>query len=213
MKWAIIDIETTGLTPGTDTIMEVAAIVTDPLLNPITRYEVVIHHTEQQLSCMSDWSKDHHSRPRGLTGRGPSLVDLVRASTVNMRRAETSLLRLFQFAGQGSRVMLGGSSVHIDREFLMTSFPRLRAVTHFRTVDVSGMLEMYKRFFPAARHLWPPPSLSHAAMDDVTASLRLMQWFMTQQSLFGKHLAFELLHKDTMQDDTKGDKEAAPDFF
>ena len=69
-----LDCEMTGLSPTQDRIIEIAVVVTGPLLENRTEGPVfVIHQSDEQLGKMDDWNKGTH----GKSG----LIDKVREST------------------------------------------------------------------------------------------------------------------------------------
>jgi oligoribonuclease len=76
-----IDLEMTGLNTASDSILEIATVVTDAQLNEIAQGPVfAIRHTEAQLLAMDDWNREHHSAS-GLWQR-------VLASPSSMQQAE-----------------------------------------------------------------------------------------------------------------------------
>ena len=80
-----LDCEMTGLHPAQDRIIEIAVVVTGPMLENRTEGPVfVIHQSNAQLDAMDAWNKGTH----GKSG----LIDKVRASTVTETDAETALL-------------------------------------------------------------------------------------------------------------------------
>jgi DNA polymerase III alpha subunit (gram-positive type) len=61
MVW--MDLEMTGLNIETDTIMEVACIITDQNLNIIAEGpDIIIHQPQNVLDNMSEWCKDTHGK-------------------------------------------------------------------------------------------------------------------------------------------------------
>ena len=65
MVW--IDCEMTGLDPDADTLLEVAAIVTEADLSVVAEGpNLVIHHPDQVLDNMGEWCTKHHG-DSGLT--------------------------------------------------------------------------------------------------------------------------------------------------
>src|SRR3974390_363753 len=84
-----IDMEMTGLDPERDRIIEIALVVTDPLLGVVAEAPVlVVHQSDVVLSAMDDWNKSTHSRS--------GLVDKVRASVMDEAQAEARMLAFLE---------------------------------------------------------------------------------------------------------------------
>ena len=76
-----IDLEMTGLKPDTDSIIEIATVVTDRELNLISDGPVLaIHQPDEVLARMDDWNQRQHSSS-GLLAR-------VRASRTSVAEAQ-----------------------------------------------------------------------------------------------------------------------------
>jgi len=64
-----VDLEMTGLDPETNSILEIATIVTDADLNVLAEGPVIaIHHGDAVLDAMDEWNREHHGAS-GLIGR------------------------------------------------------------------------------------------------------------------------------------------------
>jgi oligoribonuclease len=64
-----IDLEMTGLFPDTDRIIEIAVVVTDPLLSVRVEGPVfAVHQNDAVLDGMDNWNKGTHGKS-GLTER------------------------------------------------------------------------------------------------------------------------------------------------
>ena len=76
-----IDLEMTGLKPDTDSIIEIATVVTDKQLNVIADGPVfAIHQSEDVLARMDEWNQKQH----GSSG----LLARVRASAISEAEAK-----------------------------------------------------------------------------------------------------------------------------
>merc|ERR1711872_1182344 len=83
MVW--IDMEMTGLDYETETIMEIACIITDKDLNVIAEAEdLILKVADEKLNSMDEWCIAHH----GQSG----LTDACRNSNVSLAEAEEKLL-------------------------------------------------------------------------------------------------------------------------
>lgn len=80
-------------------------------------------------------------------------------------------------------MVLAGSSINFDKMFLQFQMPDLCDCLHYRSIDVSSIMELAKRWNPQLHPYSPKPSHSHRAMDDILSSLELLrfykQWFFT----------------------------------
>jgi len=158
-----IDLEMTGLDPAHDTILEIATIVTDAELNVLAEGpSIAIHHSDSTLNAMNEWCVEHHGAS-GLTQR-------CRESRTDLQQAEQATLEfLGQWLDPGVSPICG-NSVGQDRRFLVKYMPALEAFFHYRTIDVSTIKELSRR--------WRPEVLAnvekkgaHLALDDIRDSI------------------------------------------
>jgi oligoribonuclease len=58
-----IDLEMTGLDPDTDSVLEIATLVTDSQLNVLAEGpELAIRHPLERLEAMDEWNRGTHTR-------------------------------------------------------------------------------------------------------------------------------------------------------
>ena len=158
-----LDCEMTGLDPEKERIIEIAVIVTGPLLTPRVEGPVlVIHQPDSLLDAMDAWNKGAHGRS-GLT-------DKVRASTLSEEQATDQLLAFVsQYVPKGTSPMCG-NTIGQDRRFLVKYMPRLEAFFHYRNVDVSTLKELARRWRPELVDAFKKQQ-SHTALADVHESI------------------------------------------
>ena len=166
-----LDCEMTGLEPDDDRIIEIAVIVTDPLLGERTEGPVfVIHQSDEQLGKMDSWNRGTHGKS-GLTEK-------VRQSTVTEAQAEDALIAfLLQYVPKGTAPMCG-NSIGQDRRFLVKYMPKLEAFFHYRNLDVSTLKELAKRWKPAAYSSFKKQQ-KHTALADIHESIDEMMHYRT----------------------------------
>lgn len=180
--YAWIDLETSGLDVSTNDILEVAVIITDSFhFHEIERLHIIIHQGEEVFKHMNSWCQKMHRNPR-RTERGKSLVDLSRASSVNLAQAERLLSEFLDKYRENRWMVACGSSVQKDVEFLKVHMPSLKGRLHYRTIDVSSILEVAKRMYPGLTKHLPPSGVDHTAMADIDSSFRLFVWL--SQNIF-----------------------------
>ena len=158
-----IDLEMTGLLPDTDRIIEVAVVVTDPMLTVRVEGPVfAVHQTDAVLAGMDAWNTGTHGRS-GLTER-------VRQSTVDEAAAEAQVIAfLKQYVPKGKSPMCG-NSICQDRRFLARTMPGLEAFFHYRNLDVSTLKELARRWKPAAMDGFKKAQ-EHTALADIHESI------------------------------------------
>ena len=157
----------TGLNPERDSILEIAAVVTGPDLTPLTAISRVVFQPDHVLEAMSGRVRDIHSEN--------GLLDEVRQSGIEIRIAESEVLRAISAHVQPGMGLLCGRSVHHDWKFLVRHMPRLEQHLHFLRVDVSTFGVLIDAWFPDVQYV--PPSAPHRAMMDVMAGLEEMRYY------------------------------------
>jgi oligoribonuclease len=164
-----IDLEMTGLKPESDTIIEIATLVTDSSLRLIAEGPVfAIHQDEPTLARMDEWNQRQHG--------GSGLLARVRASTVTLAQAEQGTLEfLAQHVEKGASPMCG-NSICQDRRFMARLMPTLEAYFHYRNLDVSTVKELAKRWAPAVAETFSKEG-AHLALDDIRESVRELQHY------------------------------------
>ncbi len=158
-----IDLEMTGLDPQTDRILEVAVIVTDPMLTVRIEGPVfAIHQSDEVLDRMDAWNKGTH----GKSG----LIDRVKASTVDEAQAQAQVLEFLRTYVAKSKSPMCGNTVHQDRRFLVNYMPRLEDHFHYRNVDVSTLKELARRWKPGLAEGFKKAQ-KHTALADIHESI------------------------------------------
>ncbi len=158
-----IDLEMTGLLPDADRIIEIAVVVTDPMLSLRVEGPVfAVHQSDARLDGMDNWNKG----PHGKSG----LTDRVRASTVDEASAEAQVMAfLQQYVPKGKSPMCG-NSICQDRRFLANYMPKLEAFFHYRNLDVSTLKELARRWKPSVLDSFKKVQ-AHTALADIHESI------------------------------------------
>ena len=164
-----IDLEMTGLKPDTDSIIEIATIVTDKELSVLAEGLVMaIHQSDEVLARMDDWNQRQH----GSSG----LVARVRASRIGVAQAEARTLEfLAPLVAPGASPMCG-NSICQDRRFLARHMPQLEKFFHYRSLDVSTLKELARRWAPAVAAGIAKQS-SHLALADIRESIEELKYY------------------------------------
>ncbi len=164
-----IDLEMTGLDTQTDSIIEIATIVTDAQLNIIEEGPVLaIHQTDAVLGAMDEWNTNQHG--------GSGLVQRVRASTHTEEDAERLTIEFLVRHVPAKASPMCGNSICQDRRFLARCMPGLEAFFHYRNLDVSTVKELARRWAPGIAGEFKKDS-AHLALDDIRDSIHELQFY------------------------------------
>ncbi len=153
----------TGLNPDIDRIIEIAVIVTDPMLT--TRIEgpvLVVHQSDALLDGMDKWNKSTHSKS--------GLIDKVKASTLTEEEAQAQIMAFLSHYVPKVTAPMCGNSIGQDRRFLAKYMPKLEAFFHYRNLDVSTLKELSKRWAPQVYKGFKKKQ-RHTALADVHESI------------------------------------------
>lgn len=164
-----IDLEMTGLDTHTDTIIEIATIITDSDLNILAEGPVfAIKTADVLLNGMDDWNKTQH----GQSG----LVDRIRRSSVTLEQAEAETITFLSKYVEAGRSPMCGNSICQDRRFLARQMPQLERFFHYRNLDVSSVKELAYRWRPDILASFEKKG-SHLALDDIRDSIRELRHY------------------------------------
>jgi oligoribonuclease len=166
-----IDLEMTGLDPGSDSIIEIATLVTDKDLIPIAEGpELAIHQTETVLARMDDWNQRQHG--------GSGLLQRVRSSGVSVLEAQQRTLEFLARHVPAGASPMCGNSICQDRRFLARSMPELERYFHYRNLDVSTLKELASRWYPAVKSSFNKQA-AHRALADIHESIAELRHYRT----------------------------------
>jgi oligoribonuclease len=170
-----IDCEMTGLDLTTDALVEIAVLVTDSDLNIIGEgVDVVIHATQGQLDSMNDFVREMHTSS-GLITEIPN--------GISISAAEEQILTYLAAAGtELGKSPLAGNSVSVDRNFIARDMPKLTEFLHYRTIDVSSIKELARRWHPKTYFAAPAKTGNHRALGDIRDSIAELAYY--RQALF-----------------------------
>ena len=164
-----IDLEMTGLSPETDTIIEIATIVTDKHLNELAEGPVLaIRQEPATMTAMDELNTRQHGGS-GLTAR-------VLASEVDVHEAEAATLAFLRgWVDAGVSPMCGNSTCQ-DRRFLAREMPALERFFHYRNLDVSTLKILAQQWAPSVANGYVKES-AHLALSDIRDSIEELSWY------------------------------------
>ncbi|MDN5745503.1 MAG: hypothetical protein L0H31_10330 [Nocardioidaceae bacterium] len=204
---AIVDVETTGLDPSENNVLELGILLLDIDLNEIDAFSGVVSSPGavaalDRLAMLSAQQPQHpgeepyqgarivhemHQKSklaydiREAAGRGrPQTVAQVEADAV-------AFLESHNVKPSAHRLPMTGSSIHFDRRFLAERMPTLEAQFHYRNIDISSIKEVTKLYRSdvadrAAKEL--KPKALHRSLPDCRDSVGELRFYL--ENIFAK---------------------------
>lgn len=168
---AWIDLEMTGLDPSRHAIVEIATLITDDELEIVAEGpDLVIGADADALELMDDVVRSMHTRS--------GLLAAIRESEVTLEQAGKATLDfLREHIPQVGSVPLCGNSIGTDRRFLAAWLPEVDCYLHYRSIDVSTVKELVRRWYPEAFAKLPRKQGSHRALDDIRESVAELRYY------------------------------------
>jgi oligoribonuclease len=166
-----MDLEMTGLDPARNVIVEIATIVTDDELAVVAEGpDLVVHLGPEALAEMEDVVRTMHT--------SSGLLTAIAESTITLEEAGRRTLEFIkEHVPEARTVPLCGNSIGTDRRFLAVHLPDIENHLHYRSVDVSTIKELTRRWYPGALDAVPRKATAHRALDDIRESIEELRWY------------------------------------
>ncbi len=159
---AWLDLEMTGLDPSHDRILQAALIITDGQLTPLEEFCCDVWQPEHELASMSPFVRQMHDKN--------GLVERVRQSTIDTRKAEQQLLEIVAgWCPFGA--VLCGNTIWQDRRFLERYMPGLSSYLTYRLLDVSSLKILARTWYGEKAVFKKPFGGEHDALVDIRNSI------------------------------------------
>jgi oligoribonuclease len=168
---AWIDLEMTGLDPARHTIVEIACLITDDDLTLLEEGpDLVVHASPEQVADMDPYVRTMHTRS--------GLMADMEASSLTLAEAGAQTLAFLQkHIHEAHTVPLAGNSIGTDRRFLATQLPEIEDYLHYRSVDVSTVKELCRRWLPEVYKAAPVKKGGHRALQDIRESVAELAYY------------------------------------
>jgi oligoribonuclease len=168
-----IDLEMTGLEVERDVIVEIACIVTDAELAAIDDgIQLVVHADAETLAKMGDFVREMHTKS--------GLLPEIERSDIDVAAAQKAVLEYIRaHVPTAASSPLCGNSIGTDRRFLAAYMRELDDYLHYRSIDVSSLKELCRRWYPAIYKKRPGKAEHHRALDDIRESIEELRFYRT----------------------------------
>ncbi|CAL8070909.1 unnamed protein product [Orchesella dallaii] len=165
-----VDCEMTSLEDDGQ-LMEIGIIITGGNLEEIARHDPIVFKIEDSvLDKMNEWCREHHGKS-GLT-------DSCRTSNITHAQADDQIVSFLEKYTTARECPIAGNSIGIDRIFITKQLPKVHAHLHYRSIDVSSIKELARRWYPAdVMNAAPKKRFSHRVMDDIEDSIAELQYY------------------------------------
>ena len=179
------DLETTGLEELSDVILEAAFIITDIELGIIAEKSWLILETgwRQALSHASEFVQDMH-RDNGLTAELNALEAEGNHNNDLVTVANDIFMWLFTNEVPLPEMPLSGSTIGFDRKFLAEKMPNVNSLFHYRSIDVSSVKELCRRWNPNVyehyQKTYGSAKKAHRALPDARASVQELEFYCNE---------------------------------
>jgi oligoribonuclease len=170
-----VDCEMTGLDLINDELIEVAVLVTDADLNVLgDGVDLVIKPSSRALEQMGDFVRGMHEASGLLNALDAGL---------SMAEAEQRILDYVRsYVAEPGKAPLAGNTIGTDRAFLARDMATFERHVHYRSVDVSSIKELVRRWYPRVYYQAPAKAGNHRALADVQESIEELRYY--RESVF-----------------------------
>lgn len=159
----------TGLDLSVDELVEVAVVVTDfelKVLDP--GFDVVIRPSDAARDQMGEVVVRMHTASGLLAAM---------ADGTTLEDAERQVLEYLGRFTQPGQAPIAGNSIGTDRGFLAKYMPEVDRHLHYRSIDVSSIKELARRWYPRVYYNAPKKEGGHRALADILESVRELDYY------------------------------------
>ena len=166
-----IDLEMTGLEVERHRIVEIAVLVTDAQLEILDDgVDLIVHQPPDALAEMDDFVRKMHTKS--------ALLPAIESSTLSLEAAGAQALAYIgERVPEPGTAPLCGNSIGVDRRFLHRYLPELDSYLHYRSIDVSSLKELCRRWYPEVYAKRPGKAETHRALADIRESIAELRYY------------------------------------
>ena len=165
-----LDIETTGLDPNKDSILEVA-------MTPTDGRGFILAESFHSLVDYDGFISNE--KVRAMHSASGLLKDLEHPDLPSLDEVERMACRYVSgFLVHPSQIIVGGRNPGFDLGFLKARMPLLEKMLGFRTIDVLAFERAYKE---AGIWIEEQPKKTHRALQDLSDDIEFYQWVIRSE--------------------------------
>ena len=177
-----VDCEMTGLNLSADALIEIAVVVTDSQLGRLGEgVDITIRPPAAALDQMTDVVRRMHTKS--------GLLDLLEGGVTLSQAQDLVMDYVLAYVPGAGKAPLAGNSVSTDRGFIDRDLPRLGRHLHYRTIDVSSIKELARRWYPRVYFAAPEKQGGHRALNDIFDSIDELRYY--RAALFDRDLILD----------------------
>jgi len=164
--YVFLDLETTGLDPNNDLILEVGVAVYDDELSLRAIWSDVIYCDKNTIKNLAPYVDRLHTKN--------GLWEACKNSTKSIDDIEINIIKFLNNFADPETEPLCGSTISFDRSFLKAQMPQLESWFHYRNVDVSSFgIVLEKLGIPR-----PPKKEAHRVVADCIESADNLRYYL-----------------------------------
>lgn len=177
-----LDLETTGLNPKKDRILELSFQVTDKAGNktwPQASFVIGYKPTAKQMADIDSIVFQMHT-DNGLWGEAFE-------SKLTLREVERMTILLLASRFSKGEPYLCGNGVHYDRRLLESWMPELHDFFHYRNFDISSLVQAQDygcEILNRPSMYMPPKPTSHRGMSDVDWNISAYKTWLSNHGYY-----------------------------
>ena len=176
-----VDCEMTGLDVEKEELCEIAMIPTDFFLTPLDcGRDFVIKPSEKALENMGDFVRSMHTKN--------GLLSLMEKSRPLEEVKGEILSYASNFISPDHKGYLAGNTIGSDKKFIDKYLPDLSSMLSYRSIDVSSIKELCRRWYPKAFSFKPVKHGDDRSLADIIESIDELKYY--KRAIF-KSMGFE----------------------
>lgn len=165
-----VDCEMTGLDVEKEELCEIALIPTDFSLQPLDcGRDFVIKPSERAIENMGEFVRSMHTKN--------GLLSLMQSARPLEEVKREILSYASNFVSPERKGYLAGNTIGSDKKFIDKYLPELSSMLSYRSVDVSSIKELCRRWYPEAFLQKPVKHADDRSLADIIESIDELKYY------------------------------------